>query len=106
MIIFTSLYNIMKQYPSQLKFKKYHKSSKSILSLSEQKVFFPAFGNSAIKLLAYSRLKFNQLEACRKSVRRKFRKTALIRLRPFTYQSITKKSLGSRMGSGKGQHSV
>lgn len=96
----------MKQCPSRLKFKKYHKVSKSLLFLREQKVFFPAFGNFAIKNLVYSRLHLKQLEACRKSVRRKFRKTAFLKLRPFTYHSVTKKSLGSRMGSGKGQHSV
>jgi len=55
--------------------------------------------------VTYSRLNLKQIEACRKSVRRKFRKTAFIKLRTFTHHSVTKKSLGSRMGSGKGQHS-
>ena len=34
------------------------------------------------------------------------KKKGFIKLRTFTYQSITKKSIGSRMGKGKGGHSV
>jgi len=96
----------MKQCPSRLKFKKYHRIPTSVLFLSEQKVFFPIFGNYAIKALSYLRLNLNQIEACRKSIRRKFKKNFFVKLRTFTYHSLTKKSIGSRMGSGKGQHNV
>ena len=50
----------MKQYPSRLKYKKNHKISSSILSLSEQKVFFPAFGAFGIKALENGRLCINR----------------------------------------------
>jgi large subunit ribosomal protein L16 len=96
----------MKQQPSRLKYKKYHKPSFSNLFLSEQKNIIPNRGHLALKATENGRITYNQLEACRKSIRRMIRKDGLVFLRIFTYHSITKKPLASRMGKGKGSHSM
>lgn len=94
----------MKQQPSRLKYKKYHKPSASSLYLLEQKNITPIKGQVALKALENKKITYNQLEACRKSVRRIVKKNGLVFLRIFTYHSITKKPLASRMGKGKGTH--
>jgi len=96
----------MKQQPSRLKYKKYHKPASSNLYLSEQKNIIPIKGQFALKALENKRITYNQLEACRKSIRRMIRKDGLVFLRIFTYHSITKKPLASRMGKGKGTHYI
>jgi large subunit ribosomal protein L16 len=95
----------MKQYPSRLKYRKNHRASKSILYLEETKNFFPNRGLISLKASENCKLTYNQIEACRKSIRRSLRKQGFIFLRIFTNISVTKKSLASRMGSGKGAHS-
>jgi large subunit ribosomal protein L16 len=94
----------MKQQPSRLKYKKYHKPSSSCLLLSEQKNVIPIKGQLALKALENKRVTYNQLEACRKSIKRMLKKNGLVFIRIFTYHSITKKPLASRMGKGKGAH--
>jgi large subunit ribosomal protein L16 len=96
----------MKQYPKTIKFKKNHKSKKSYLSIQAQKVFFLNSGFFGLKALEAGKLNYKQIEACRKSLRRDMRKKGKIYLRVFTYHSITKKSVGMRMGTGKGNHSM
>jgi large subunit ribosomal protein L16 len=95
----------MKQYPSRLKFKKNHKLSKSYLYLLEKKIFYPKMGLFAIKSLESGKLIFNQIEACRKSIKRNIKRTGKIKMNTFTYFSQTAKGLGVRMGKGKGSHS-
>ena len=96
----------MKQQPSRLKYKKYHKISKSCLYLSEQKNIVPLKGHLALKALENKKITYNQLEACRKSIRRMLKKNGLVFIRIFTYHSVTKKPLASRMGKGKGSHNI
>jgi large subunit ribosomal protein L16 len=96
----------MKQQPSRLKYKKYHKPSLSCLSLSEQKNIIPEKGQLASKSLENKRVTYNQLEACRKSIKRMLKKNGLVFIKIFTYHSITKKPLASRMGKGKGSHHI
>ena len=96
----------MKQQPSRLKYKKYHKPSSSCLYLKEQKNIVPTKGLLALKSLENKRITYNQLEACRKSIKRILKKRGLVFLRIFTYHSITKKPLASRMGKGKGTHEM
>lgn len=95
----------MKQYPSKFKFKKNHLIAKSNLYLLEQKDFFIKYGNYGIKVLENGQLNFKQIEACRKAIKRTIRKAGQIYIKIFTGLSKTKKSVGSRMGSGKGSHS-
>ncbi len=64
----------MKQQPSRLKYKKYHKPSSSYLTLLEQKNIIPIKGLFALKSLENKKLTYNQLEACRKSVKEFWKK--------------------------------
>jgi len=96
----------MKQYPSRLKYKKNHKLNISNLTLLDQKTFFPIYGKFFLKAVESGKLNFKHIEACRKSIRRNFKKMGLINIRLFTYFSQTKKALGSRMGKGKGAHNI
>lgn len=94
----------MKQQPSKLKYKKNHRPSSSNLYLAQQKTFYPLIGFLALKSIDNGKLTYNQIEACRKSIRRILQKKGNIVLRVFTDISITKKPVASRMGKGKGSH--
>lgn len=96
----------MKQNPSKLKYKKNHKPSISNLYLIQQKTFYPLKGFLALKTLENTKLTYKQIEACRKSIRRVLKKKGNVYLRVFTDISLTKKSVASRMGKGKGAHHV
>ena len=95
----------MKQYPSKLKFKKNHKKAASFMHINDNKTFSFIRGDYGLKAKEYGKLTFPQIEACRKSIRRDLRKKGKILLRTFTYASVTKKPLATRMGKGKGAHS-
>lgn len=92
----------MKQSPSNLKYKKYHKPSLSFRSLQEQRRFYPVRGNYGLVSKESGRLNFKQIEAGRRTIRRQMRKMGFVFIRVFTYVSLTKKALASRMGKGKG----
>jgi len=96
----------MKQNPSQIKYKKNHKPSFSNLYLTEQKNFSAIKGNLILTSMENSRLTYNQIEACRKTIRRIIKKQGIVYLRVFTNISITKKPVASRMGKGKGSHHI
>jgi large subunit ribosomal protein L16 len=96
----------MKQNPSKLKFKKNHRPSSSNLYLAQQKTFYPLKGTLALKSIENGKLTYNQIEACRKSIRRVLQKRGNIFLRVFTDISLTKKPVATRMGKGKGSHHV
>jgi large subunit ribosomal protein L16 len=95
----------MKQYPTRLKFKKNHKIKKSYFYLWENKNFYPKVGLFAIQSVKPGKLIFNQIEACRKSIKRNIRRIGKIKMNTFTNISKTAKGLGVRMGKGKGSHS-
>ena len=94
----------MKQQPSRLKYKKNHKIRKSFFYLKEQKKFIPYYGNYCLKAIEAGKLNYKQIEACRKSIKRKVKRYGEVSIRVFTSYSITKKSVGIRMGKGKGNH--
>jgi large subunit ribosomal protein L16 len=95
----------MKQQPSRLKYRKNHKVSSSFLLLKDRKNFLPIKGRFALKSLQAGKLKFKQIEAGRKSIRRNVNKKGNIFIRPFTGRSVTRKPIAVRMGKGKGNHS-
>lgn len=64
----------MKQYPSNLKFKKYHKVNYSFSYLLEKKRFFPIYGEYAIQAVDFGKLTFKQIESCRRTLRRGLKK--------------------------------
>lgn len=94
----------MKQQPSNIKYKKNHKPSLLNLKLKQQKNFYCSNGIIGLKAIENGFLTFNQIEACRKSIRRIMKKEGFLWMKSFTNISITKKSVASRMGSGKGAH--
>ena len=96
----------MKQYPSRLKFKKNHRPSLSTLYLKEAKLFYPEKGVMMLQSLENYKLTFNQLESCRKCIRRIIEKQGVVFLRVFTNISVTKKPVATRMGKGKGSHHI
>lgn len=95
----------MKQNPSNLKFKKYHKPPIAFLKLKEQHKFLPAFGFFGLKSLQPGKLNFNQIEAARRTIRRTVKKEGFLWVNLFTNVSVTRKPVASRMGKGKGAHS-
>jgi len=94
----SSFFNI----PSKLKFKKFHKSSTFHLQ-PESTFIAPVVPNVAVlKAVTSGRLSSAHLEAARKVLRRKLRKTGVINSFVYPSFSITKKPLAVRMGKGKG----
>jgi len=94
----SSFFNI----PTKLKFKKFHKSS--TFSLQPELSFIsPTRGNVVVlKATTSGRLSSAHLEAARKVLRRKLKKTGTINSFAYPSISITKKPLAVRMGKGKG----
>lgn len=95
----------MKQQPSNLKFKKYHRPQYSFFFLKNQKFFFPKFGYFALKSLQAGKITFNEIESARRTIRRGIKKIGFIWINLFTSFSVTNKPVASRMGKGKGSHS-
>jgi large subunit ribosomal protein L16 len=94
----------MKQLPSRYFFKKPHKPASFFLKAAAQKAFFPLTEFYGLKSLAAGRLTFKQIEAGRRTIRRTVSKRGKLVIRTFTGVSITKRSMGLRMGKGKGSH--
>lgn len=92
----------MKQYPKMLKYKKNHKSEPSYLYKREGKEFFISFGQYGLQSLECCKINFQQIEACRKTIKRGVKKLGYMWIKLFTNIPIYKKSLNSRMGKGKG----
>jgi len=92
----------MKQYPSNLKYKKYQKLNSFNLKTIEKKVFSINDGNLAIKSIEAGKINFKQIESCRRTIKRGLKKKGNLWIQLFTDVPIYKKSLASRMGKGKG----
>lgn len=94
----------MKQFPKRTLYKKYHKPSFSYSTIEQQRNTGPTKGNFALVSRTSGRLTYKQIESGRRSVPRILRKSGFVTIRPFTYVSLTKKPLATRMGKGKGSH--
>jgi len=92
----------MKQYPSNLKFKKYHKVSLFYKRGNSSKNFTPQYGRYTIQSAEPSKITFKQIESCRRTIKRGLKKEGILSIKLFTDKPIYKKSLASRMGKGKG----
>ena len=93
----------MKQFPSNLKFKKYHKVNYSFKHLLDRKRFFLIKGNYGLKSEEAGKITGKQIESCRRTLRRGLKKTGHIFIRLFTNTPVTRKSVASRMGKVKGR---
>jgi len=88
--------------PSKLKFKKFHKAC-SFNKLTQLRFINSNSLNVVfLKSLTHGRLTLNHLEAARKVIRRKMKRTGTLKAYAFPYISITQKALAVRMGKGKG----
>lgn len=96
----------MKQSPSRTKYKKNHKPADNYLLRATYKNFIPKRGNFCLKSLKPGKVTYKQLEAGRKAIRRSIRGYGSVIIKPFTNKSLTKRSVGVRMGKGKGAHYV
>lgn len=94
----------MKQFPKRTLYKKYHKPTFSYSFIEQQKNTSPSKGSFALVSRTSGKLTYKQIESGRRSVPRKLRKGGFVIIRPFTYVSLTKKPLATRMGKGKGSH--
>jgi len=92
----------MKQYPSNLKYKKYHKKNNFFLYKIIKKNYFLNFGEYGLQSLESGKIKFKEIESCRRTIKRGIKKIGLMWIKLFTNLPIYKKSFGSRMGKGKG----
>jgi large subunit ribosomal protein L16 len=88
--------------PPILKFKKVIKKKSKPNSKLIFKENFLSYGEFSLKTREAKIISFKQLEAARRVLRRKLKKEGNIWIRVFTGIPITKKSLGTRMGKGKG----
>jgi ribosomal protein L16/L10AE len=68
----------MKQFPSNLKYKKYHKKNKFFLFILNKKNYFLNFGEYGIQSLESSKIDFKEIESCRRTIKRGIRKLGSI----------------------------
>jgi large subunit ribosomal protein L16 len=68
-------------------------------------IFLPKVKRNTLCLVSkdYGKLSYNEVEAAKKILKKLLKKQGLIYIRIFPHLNITKKSLQSRMGRGKGK---
>jgi len=92
--------------PSRTKFRKYKKVK--VRQLKKNRIFSSvlhnrlAFGTIGLKSLESAKLSARQLESARKVIRKGLNRLGVLWTLPFPNFPVTKKSLGTRMGKGKG----
>lgn len=96
-----TIYKIM-FIPNKFKFKKQHRGTyfnkiKSNINLNQLK-----FGNIGLKSLSFSRISSKQLLTLRQLIRKILKKKGKLKINAFSSTPVTKKSVGVRMGKGKG----
>lgn len=96
------LFNESFSYTNKWKFKKFHKPNYNFSYLLEQKDCVATRGEYAVQAAEPGKLTHKQLEACRRGLRRGLGKAAKILFNVFPNRPLSKKSLASRMGKGKG----
>lgn len=89
-------------YPKRTKFRKYQKGFASGCKPEGSKLSFGRFG---IKSLEASRVSSQVIEATRRTIRRKLKKSGLLWVRIFADIPVSQKPAEVRMGKGKGQPS-
>lgn len=92
----------MKQFPSNLKYKKYHRVNFFFSRSIEKKLFYISNGDLGIQSIESGKINFKQIEACRRTIKRGLKKIGNMWIKLFTNIPVYKKSLASRMGKGKG----
>lgn len=86
-------------YPKKIKYKKIRKGT---LKRFNYKTFKVKFGSIGLKSLESGVISARNIEAARQSISRKIKRKGKLWTRIFPHTPITAKSLGARMGKGKG----
>lgn len=86
--------------PKQTKFKKLKKGKIAKYKYKSNCLYF---GNIGLKALESGSINSKQIEAARQAISRKIKKEGKVWIKIFPDYPITSKSIGSRMGKGKGQ---
>jgi len=68
----------MKQFPNKLKYKKYHKKNNYYLFHYNKKSYFLTFGEYGIQSLESGKIKFKEIESCRRTLKRGIKKLGLM----------------------------
>ncbi len=85
--------------PKKRKFRKEHKGR--IKGIATGGTYL-AFGSYGLKAMSPERVTARQIEAARRAITRAMKRQGRLWIRIFTDIPVTKKPLGTRMGSGKG----
>lgn len=86
-------------YPKRTKFRKYFKGRTNALKTDGT---YLAFGKYGIKACGAGRISYQTIEAARRAISRKFRRSGQIWVRIFADIPVTSKPTEVRMGKGKG----
>lgn len=86
-------------YPKRTRFRKYFKGRTRALKTDGNKL---SFGQYGIKACAPGRINYQTIEAARRAISRKFRRSGQIWVRVFADIPVTSKPTEVRMGKGKG----
>jgi large subunit ribosomal protein L16 len=92
----------MKNGPSRIKYKKVAKGRLKAFCFNEKNLKFGILG---LKSLEAGIIKSKQIESARQTVARKTKRNSKVWIKIFPSTPITKKSIGTRMGKGKGAFS-
>jgi len=90
-----------KFFPKNYKFKKLRKRIRANL-LTDYRTSILRFSNYGLKIMENTLISSVVLEAARRSITKKLKRTGKLRINGFPFVPITKKSLGVRMGKGVG----
>lgn len=86
----------------QPKRQKYRKSFRGRMTGISQRGSYVSFGEYGLKAVTHGWVSARQIEAARKAITHMTQRGGKIWIRIFPDKSVTKKALGTRMGSGKG----
>ncbi len=89
----------MKHQPKRIKYNKYRKGS---LGGIENRSHSIIFGTYALRSLEAGRLTAKQIEACRKTIKRRVKRAGTLWIRVFPDIPVSSKPSEVRMGKGKG----
>jgi large subunit ribosomal protein L16 len=89
-------------YPKRTKFRKYQKGGLPSSCQVDANKARCAFGKYGIKVCQPGRISYQTIEAARRAISRKFRRSGQIWVRVFADIPITSKPTEVRMGKGKG----
>lgn len=89
-------------YPKRTKYRKFQKGRRAEGRCQVDGTPVCAFGKFGIKALRPGRISYQTIEAARRAISRKFRRTGQIWVRVFADIAISRKPTEVRMGKGKG----